>query len=114
MKLIVLLALCASPAFADEIWVTNERDDTISVIDTETLEVTRTIPVGERPRGITFAHDYSVVYVCASASNRISGQTMSVSCLSASGRPKTIPPSALRSIPPSSARIASPKVATRR
>lgn len=71
MKTLVLLALMASPAVADEIWVTNERDDTISVIDTDTLQVTRTIAVGERPRGITFAHDYSVVYVCASASNAV-------------------------------------------
>ena len=71
MKAIVLLTLMATPAVADEIWVTNERDDTISVIDTDTLQVTRTIPVGERPRGITFAHDYSVVYVCASASNTV-------------------------------------------
>ncbi|MBU2358048.1 MAG: hypothetical protein KKB02_03830, partial [Alphaproteobacteria bacterium] len=69
MKILALLALIASPAVADEIWVTNERDDTISVIDASTLRVTRTIPVGERPRGITFAHDFSVVYVCASASN---------------------------------------------
>jgi YVTN family beta-propeller protein len=51
---------------ADEIWVTNEKDDTISVIDTETLEVTRTIATGERPRGITFSNDYSRVYICAS------------------------------------------------
>ena len=34
------LALClglASPAVASEIWVTNEKDDTISVIDIDTL-----------------------------------------------------------------------------
>ena len=43
-------SLLAAPAAADEIWVSNEKDDTISVIDVETLEVVRTIPVGERPR----------------------------------------------------------------
>ena len=37
-----------------EIWISNEKDDTLSVIDIETLEVVRTIPTGERPRGITF------------------------------------------------------------
>lgn len=66
------LALClALPAQADEIWVTNEKDDTISVIDVETLEVVRTVPTGERPRGITFAKDHSVVYVCASDSDAV-------------------------------------------
>jgi YVTN family beta-propeller protein len=59
MKLTTALAtlLMMSPAYADEIWVTNEKDDTISVIDIETLEVTRTIQTGERPRGITFSKD---------------------------------------------------------
>ena len=46
-----------SPAVAEEIWVTNEKDDTISVIDVATLKVTRTIPTGERPRGITFGQN---------------------------------------------------------
>lgn len=67
----VLLATAAPPALAGEIWVTNETDNTISVIDTDTLEVTRTIPTGERPRGITFAHDGSVAYVCASDSDTV-------------------------------------------
>lgn len=73
MKLTTALAtlLLMTPAYADEIWVTNEKDDTISVIDIETLEVTRTIPTGERPRGITFSKDYSVVYICASDSDAV-------------------------------------------
>ena len=66
-----VLVLAASPAIADEIWVTNEKDDTISVIDARTFEVTRTIPTGERPRGITFSHDYSRVYICASDSDAV-------------------------------------------
>ncbi|MEL6511297.1 MAG: YVTN family beta-propeller repeat protein [Pseudomonadota bacterium] len=65
------LILSVSPAFADEIWVSNEKDDTISVIDIETMEVVRTIDVGERPRGITFSQDYSVLYVCASDSDTV-------------------------------------------
>lgn len=73
MRLTTALAtlLLMTPAYADEIWVTNEKDDTISVIDIETLEVTRTIPTGERPRGITFSKDYSVVYICASDSDAV-------------------------------------------
>jgi PQQ-dependent catabolism-associated beta-propeller protein len=69
--LTALALLLAAPAHAAEIWVTNEKDDTISVIDVETLEVVRTIPTGERPRGITFAKDHSVVYICASDSDAV-------------------------------------------
>lgn len=58
-------------AQAEEIWVTNEKDDTVSVIDTTTMEVVRTIPTGERPRGITFSHDFSRVYICASDSDTV-------------------------------------------
>ncbi len=56
----------ASPVFAGEIWVTNERGNTVSVIDVESLELTRTIDVGQRPRGIIFSKDHSKVYICAS------------------------------------------------
>ena len=68
---LLALTLATAPAYADEIWVSNEKDDTISVIDIETLEVVRTIEVGERPRGITFSKDYSVLYVCASDSDTV-------------------------------------------
>lgn len=67
----VVALAAAHPALAEEIWVTNEKDDTISVIDVATLEVVRTIPTGERPRGITFSHDFSVVYICASDSDAV-------------------------------------------
>ena len=73
MKYTPLLAalLLSHAATADEIWVTNEKDNTVSVIDIGTMEVTRTIPTGERPRGITFSHDYSVVYICTSDSDAV-------------------------------------------
>jgi len=58
--------LIAAPALAGEIWVTNEKGNTVSVIDTATLEVTRTLHVGQRPRGIIFSRDHSQLYVCAS------------------------------------------------
>ena len=66
-----ILALMAAPAMADEIWVTNERDDTVSVIDTETLEVIQTYETGERPRGITFSKDFTRLYICASDSDAV-------------------------------------------
>ncbi len=71
LALIMVLLASATQALAGEIWVTNEKDDTISVIDADTLEVTRTIETGERPRGITFSKDYSRVYICASDSDAV-------------------------------------------
>lgn len=65
------LLFAASSATAGEIWVTNEKDDTVSVIDTETLDVIRTLETGERPRGITFSKDFSRLYICASDSNTV-------------------------------------------
>ena len=73
-RLAALALACALPSAtwaAGEIWITNEKDDTISVIDAATLEVTRTIPVGKRPRGIIFSKDYSRVYICASDSDTV-------------------------------------------
>ncbi|WP_299676062.1 YVTN family beta-propeller repeat protein [uncultured Roseobacter sp.] len=69
--ILLAIPLLATPALADEMWISNEKDDTLSVIDIETLEVVRTIDVGERPRGITFSKDYSVLYVCASDSDTV-------------------------------------------
>ena len=75
LKSIVLgsvLAIASSlPAMADTIYVSNEKDNTISVVDGDTLTVTETIRVGRRPRGITFNHDMTQLYVCIGDENRI-------------------------------------------
>lgn len=53
------------------IFVTNERDNTLSVINGETLEVESTVDVGERPRGIGLSPDGKELYVAASEENKI-------------------------------------------
>ena len=53
------------------IFVTNEKDDTVSVINGTTLEVESVIDVGERPRGIGISPDGSEVYVAVSEENAI-------------------------------------------
>ncbi len=65
------LLLSLAPAQGGEIWVTNEKDDTISVISTDTLEVIQTYETGERPRGVTFSQDYSRLFIAASDSNAV-------------------------------------------
>ena len=67
--LYIIQSLCVTAAeFA---YVTNEKDDNISVIDLEQQKVIKEIPVGQRPRGIIFNHDQSLAYICASDSDRI-------------------------------------------
>jgi PQQ-dependent catabolism-associated beta-propeller protein len=68
---IAALAGTSAPTAAHEVYVSNEKDNTVSVIDTLTLGVVRTFPVGKRPRGITFSRDGAQFFVCASDSNAV-------------------------------------------
>ncbi|MDQ0323294.1 PQQ-dependent catabolism-associated beta-propeller protein [Pararhizobium capsulatum DSM 1112] len=75
--LFVLLAgfaatgLQPTPAAAYMVYVSNEKDNTVTVVDSDTKEVVRTIEVGQRPRGITISHDGKFVYLCASDDDTI-------------------------------------------
>ena len=61
----------AAIAAADTIYVSNEKDNTITVVDGKTLESTKTVPVGQRPRGILLSKDAKSLYICASDSDHI-------------------------------------------
>src|SRR5881296_1948408 len=69
-----LLAGCGgagnSPASsrAYRIYVTNERSGDLSIIDAATHEVTATVPLGKRPRGIHASPDRQTIYVALSGS----------------------------------------------
>jgi len=52
-----------APAGAFIAYVSNEKSNTVSVIDTEKWAVTKTIKVGQRPRGIEFTRDGKLVMV---------------------------------------------------
>ena len=58
-------------AAADTIYVSNEKDNTITVVDGKSLEPVKTIPVGQRPRGILLSKDAKSLYICASDSDHI-------------------------------------------
>src|SRR4051794_12041795 len=51
------------PAPAFIAYVSNEKSNTVSVIDTDKWAVTKTIKVGQRPRGIEFTRDGKFVLV---------------------------------------------------
>ncbi len=59
------LLTCILPAVALQIFVSNEKDNTVTVIDGKTLEVIKTIPTARRPRGIIASPDGKEVYVAA-------------------------------------------------
>src|ERR1700736_813393 len=51
------------PAGAFIAYVSNEKSNTVSVIDTDKWAVVHTIKVGQRPRGIEFTRDGKFVMV---------------------------------------------------
>src|SRR6195256_4040840 len=53
----------ASPASAFVAYVSNEKSNTVSVIDTDSWTVIKTIKVGQRPRGIEFTRNGKFVMV---------------------------------------------------
>ena len=67
---VIVMALTA-PAAGQTVFVSNEEEQYASVIDAQTLKVTKTIKVGKRPRGITLNADGSLLYICASDDNTV-------------------------------------------
>ncbi len=53
-------------------YVTLVNDDTVAVISTSTNKVIRTIPVGDRPRGIAISPDGNEAYVANAGDNTVS------------------------------------------
>ena len=66
LRVILATALSASlsgEAYAYTAYVSNEKGNTVSVIDTDKWVVTKTIKVGQRPRGIAYTKDQKYVLV---------------------------------------------------
>ena len=58
-----LSVLLAGEARAYTAYVSNEKSNTVSVVDTASWKVVRTIKVGQRPRGIAYTKDQKYVLV---------------------------------------------------
>ncbi len=53
-------------AEARTIFVSNEKGNSISIVDGDSLELIKEVPVGQRPRGIELGKDGRFLYICAS------------------------------------------------
>src|SRR5688572_11741096 len=58
----------ARPAGSYHVYITNERSDDVTIIDSVTNDVAETIPFGKRPRGIHASPDGQTIYVALSGS----------------------------------------------
>ena len=59
------------PAFAFLAYVSNEKGNSISVIDTDKMETVATIKTGQRPRGIEVTRDGKFVFVALGDDDKI-------------------------------------------
>ena len=73
LQLSILVFVCnAAIADTGRVFVSNERGDSVSVLDGITNQVISTISVGKRPRGVGISPDGTEVYVAVSIDNLIS------------------------------------------
>lgn len=73
---LVLALFATTPARFQQAWAymayaSNEKDNTVSVIDLKTMQVVKTVPTGQRPRGMALTSDGGRLLVCLGDSNRI-------------------------------------------
>src|SRR5947208_1571428 len=68
----VVSILGGAQTLAQNAYITNALDNTVSVIDTTTNTVTATFPVGAGPSGVAVTSDGSKVYVTNGGSNTVS------------------------------------------
>ena len=61
----------SSAVDASKAYITNEKDNTLSVIDISKRKVVKTVDIGQRPRGITMTKDGKLVLICASDDDRV-------------------------------------------
>src|SRR5258708_25215922 len=66
-------ATTARTAASGHVYVTNQLDDTLSVINGQTNKVTATVPAGKTPEGVAVTPDHRHLYIAHNGSGRVSG-----------------------------------------
>src|SRR5262245_37809361 len=70
LALILALALPGA-ANASQLFISNEKDNTVTVLDSETMKPVKVIKTGARPRGIRITPDFKWVLVCTGDADAI-------------------------------------------
>ncbi len=90
--------LAASPAHAYLAYVSNEKGNSITIIDTDKLEAVKTIKVGRRPRGVELTKDGSELFICAGDDDAI--QVLDTRTLAITGKLPSGPDPELMALSP--------------
>ena len=75
LRILILLSAygCANVSLAQSYaFITNQGDDSVSVINTSTSDIIKTIKVGHRPAGVVVSNDGRRVYVTNPESQNVS------------------------------------------
>jgi len=79
--LAVTLFFLAQAVFAETVFVTLEKDNALAVVDPVAGKLIKTIPLGQRPRGIVLSKDQQQLYIATSDDDTI--QVMDIKSLKA-------------------------------
>jgi PQQ-dependent catabolism-associated beta-propeller protein len=70
-RLVIMVAMLATPAHAETIFLSDEASDCVKAIDGATLKPIECIHVGKRPRGLVASRNGKTLYVAVGDDNRI-------------------------------------------
>jgi PQQ-dependent catabolism-associated beta-propeller protein len=93
-----LTMLFTEPANAYLAYVSNEKGNSITIIDTETLQAIKTVKVGRRPRGVELTKDGSELFICAGDDDSI--QVLDTKTLQITGKLPSGPDPELMALSP--------------
>ena len=91
-------ARLATPANAYLAYVSNEKGNSITIIDTDTLQAIKTVKVGRRPRGVELTKDGSELFICAGDDDSI--QVLDTKTLQITGKLPSGPDPELMALSP--------------
>ena len=69
--IVIALLLSSTTGSADTLFVTLEKDNAVAIVDGETGQLLNTVPVGQRPRGVAFGKDKTLLYIATSDDDTI-------------------------------------------
>jgi len=95
---VAALFAAIAPANAFLAYVSNEKGNSITIIDTDKLEAVKTIKVGRRPRGVELTKDGSELFICAGDDDSI--QVLNTKTLQITGKLPSGPDPELMALSP--------------